>query len=143
MFTSPIRMRPGSGESTKIPTACCASTYPKEPISPCSHKTNSMTSPGGSIPDQEKLWDGKRPLNCSCQKALSTSSSTGQLKSFLLHLELESAHPLLLKGPGFKNTLGAPPATHASNPLSFDGPARAWIAGPDLCKVLAPWSARV
>src|ERR1017187_7396531 len=88
-------MRPGSGESTKIPTACCANTCPKEPIFRCSRRSNWTTSHGDSIPGQEKLWDGKRPLNCSCQQALSTSCSTGQLKSFLLHLELESAdgHP--------------------------------------------------
>src|SRR5664280_3782166 len=97
MFTSPTHTRPGSGASTKIPTDFCASTCPRGRTCRCSRRISSTTSPGASTCGQEKLWDGKRPLNCFSQKALSTSSNTGQLKSNPLHLELESAHPALVQ----------------------------------------------
>src|ERR1035441_7030126 len=93
MYILLIRTRHGSVASTKIPMDFCANTCPKERIFRCSPRSNWMTLPGSSIPGQERLWDGKRPRNCSSQQALSTSCNTGQLKSILLHLYLESAHP--------------------------------------------------
>jgi len=61
-------------------------------------RASSTTSHGGSTPGQEKLWDGTLPLNSSFQKEPSTSSGTGQLDSNLLHLELESTHPISFDG---------------------------------------------
>ena len=92
-FPSPTRTLRGSAGSAKTPTACSASTCPKEPIYRCSLRSNSTTSHGGSTPAPGKLWVGKLRQNFSSQKAPSTSSSTGQLKSSLLHLDLESTLP--------------------------------------------------
>src|SRR5271154_1231058 len=86
-------MLPGSAASAKTPTDSSASTCQKEPTCPYFPSNNSTTSHGGSTRGPEKLWDGKRPLNSSSQKALSTSSNTGQLKSNPLHLYLESTLP--------------------------------------------------
>jgi hypothetical protein len=53
-------------------------------------RTNSTASLRCSTQDQESRSAGKLPLNSSYQKALSTSRSSGQLKSTTLHLELET-----------------------------------------------------
>src|ERR1017187_8842186 len=83
--------------------ACYANTCPKEPTSPGSLNLSSTTSPGGSTPAPENLWDGKLPQNCSSPKELLTSSNTGQPKSHPLHLYLESALPAPLQVPRGRN----------------------------------------
>src|ERR1035438_5911788 len=93
MYILLIRTPHGSAASMKTPMDFCTNTCPKERIFRCSLSSNWTTSPGGSTPGQGKHWDGKLLRNCSSQQALSTSCNTGQLKSILLHLYLESAHP--------------------------------------------------
>jgi transposase, IS30 family len=68
-----IPMPLGKEASAKTSTACCANTSQRERICPCFPRTSSMTSPGHSIPDQERHSAGKLLLNCSSQKAPSTS----------------------------------------------------------------------
>src|SRR5664279_1926345 len=93
LFTSRIRVLPGSAASVKTSTGCSASTCPKGPICRCFPKTNWMTSHGCSTPGQEKPWAGKHPPNCSCPRAHSTSSNTGLQFLNLLHLDFECAPP--------------------------------------------------
>src|ERR1035441_6259861 len=96
MCTSPIRVPPGSAASQRTPTGCSASTCPREPIYRCFPRKNWTTSHGCSTPGQGKPSAGKRPPNCSCQKAYSTSCNTGLQFPIPLHLELECADRLLL-----------------------------------------------
>src|SRR5882757_4495196 len=91
MSTSPTRAPPGNAASWKTPTDCSGNTCPKEPTCPLFLKHNWTTSPGPSTPESANPWDGKLPLNSSCQKAHSTSCNTGQTKNDLLHLEFGSA----------------------------------------------------
>src|ERR1035438_6213347 len=89
-----IRTAHGNAASTRTRTDCCDNICPREKTSATTPRTNSTTSPPTSTPDQESHWDGKLRRNCSYPKVLSISRNTGQLKSTLLHLELESARLL-------------------------------------------------
>src|ERR1035437_4265468 len=112
MCTSLIHVLPGSAASVKTSTGCSASTCPRGPICRCFLRINWTTSHGCSTPGQEKPWAGKHPLNCSCPKAHSTSSNTGQLISNLLHLDFECAPP-----PGVRFSVCSPfgTLTHATS----------------------------
>ncbi len=90
MFTSPIRMRPGSGASWKTPTACSVNICPREPTCPCFLRNNWMTSRGCSTRGQGRLWVGEHQPSSFCPRGHSTSCNTGLQFPNSLHLDLES-----------------------------------------------------
>src|SRR3954447_17693033 len=61
MSTSATLTAPGSAARTRIPTACCASTFQREPISACMMPRSLRPSRSPSMRDPERPLAGKRP----------------------------------------------------------------------------------
>src|SRR3954471_16177961 len=61
MSTSATLTAPGSAARTRIPTACCASTFQRELISACMRPMSLRPSRSPSMRDPERPLAGKRP----------------------------------------------------------------------------------
>src|SRR3954471_24179799 len=110
MSTSATLTAPGSAARTRIPTACCASTFQRELISACMMPMSLRPSRSPSMRDPERPLAGKRPPR------LWTNSSEPSIQGSrqrVLRRPLESAQYVSIKyterltGAGVEPSVGS------------------------------------